>query len=260
MQEKPRLKSSARPAAGDRGMPEKDGVPGVAVWGGRDGCLHPAEGRRHGRFQPRDPPDSFPQLHGLPRPGRKETRGRAAAGHAGHGHRAPRRPSGHHAGRPQAKRTRPPREQRRCRRADAPAIDRQAADRPGDRSSLALDSPGAHLHAALGLRQAGPAAGAAGRRSRVAQERHRSLPPGPLGKGEASSRAGGRPQRADPAALARSDRPAADDRRGRRSSSTTSAPTPTNSLSIACWPARPSASTGPACGSTWPAMPIRPAT
>ena len=103
----------------------------------------------------------------LPRPGRKETRGRAAAGRAGNGHRPPRRPSGDRAGRPQAKRTHPPREQRRCRRADAPAIDRQAADRPGDRSALALDPPGGALLAALGLCQAGPAAGAAGRRPRA---------------------------------------------------------------------------------------------
>ena len=58
----------------------------------------------------------------------------------------------------------------------------------------------------------------------------------------------------------RPDRPAADARRGRRRSWPTSGPMPTSGWSIACSPARSTASAGPGIGSTWCATPSRTAT
>ena len=80
-------------------------------------------------------------------------------------------------------------------------------------------------------------------------------PGGSGGDGLASGRRGGS-RRPDPPGHLRPDRPAADrPPRSRRSSATTGR-TPTSGSSIACWPARITASAGGSTGSTWPTMPI----
>ena len=77
------------------------------------------------------------------------------------------------------------------------------------------------------------------------------------GKGEACARARGRPLYARPPRLSRPDRPASHARARSTRSSTTRARRPTSGWSIGPWPIRPTASAGPACGSTWLAMPTR---
>ena len=60
---------------------------------------------------------------------------------------------------------------------------------------------------------------------------------------------------ADPPGLLRPDRPAADAGGGRGVRQRSRRPTPTSGWSIACSPARTTASAGPGTGSTWPASP-----
>ena len=72
----------------------------------------------------------------------------------------------------------------------------------------------------------------------------------------AAARARGGSRRLDPARHLRPDRPAPAARRGRRLPRATAGRTPTNGWSIACWPARSTASAGASTGSTWPTTPI----
>ena len=72
MQGKPRSEALRPSRLGDRGMPEEDGVLAVVLRAGHVDFRHAAEGRRDGRFQPRDPPDPFPQLHACHGPDEKK--------------------------------------------------------------------------------------------------------------------------------------------------------------------------------------------
>ena len=70
-----------------------------------------------------------------------------------------------------------------------------------------------------------------------------------------------RPTRdADPPAVARPDRPAADAGGGRRVPRDSRARAPTSGWSTGCWPRRTTASAGAGTGSTWPATPTATAT
>ncbi len=81
-----------------------------------------------------------------------------------------------------------------------------------------LDRAGRRVPGALGVRPAGPARACPRSRTRLVPQPDRRLHPGPARERRARAVARGRPGHADPPAQPRPDRPAADDRGGRRAS------------------------------------------
>ena len=95
------------------------------------------------------------------------------------------------------------------------------------------------------------------RDGRLGAEPDRPVRPRPAGEGGADALARGRPGHPDPPAEPRPDRPAADDRGGRRLPRRHVARRLRAGWSIACWPSRTTASAGAGTGSTPPGTPTR---
>ena len=104
------------------------------------------------------------------------------------------------------------------------------------------------------------AAASRGPRHGMAAQRHRLLDPRPAGEGGPQTLARGRPAIRCCAASAWTSAACRPRPKKSSASSRIRPPTPTRGPSTAFSTTRPTASAGRGCGSTWPAMPIRPAT
>ena len=236
------VRSTAR--AADRSLGDRGG-PGLV--GELGGGL--------GRLRSRGPADPGRELLRLPRPRRQRPQGRPPPRPQGGRLPRPARRPGDRAGRRGVERADPPAHRGRPRTPHAPAEEREVADRRPGRDAPPMGGRGGPMARPLGVHPAETPEPARGPRPGLAPEPDRHVPPGLDGVEGAQALARGRPPDPDPPALARPDRPAADDRRGRRLRGRR----PARRLRAAGRPpprlAPPRRADGPGAGSTPPATP-----